>query len=464
MKRSPFRYNVGALSEWFSRKLTGDSMTRWRKRVRSFLSTFNGPGTEAIRLFEYMIDATKSVLATPGLLFEGLGFEYVGPIDGHDVKLVAETLRNARQIDKPVLVHAVTAKGKGCPGVDGDVERKHGVKPFCMRTGKNLSGGSKAPTPPAYTKVFGDTICDLAKKDPRVVAITAAMPQGTGLVDFSKKYPGRFYDVGIAEQHAVTFAAGLAVEGFRPVAAIYSSFLQRAYDQVVHDVCLQKLPVIFAMDRGGLVGADGPTHHGVFDLSYLRMIPNMALMAPKDENELRHMLLTAVKAGQPVGLRYPRGNGVGVSLEGEPEVLPWGKSEIVQEEGHDLLMIAVGPHVYSALDAAKQLAKDGIKSTVINARFIKPLDEELLLDHIGRAKAVVTVEENILQGGFGCGIMELCEAHRLRPNIKRIGIPDNFIDHGEVSNLHKACGLSADGIVAAYRSIRPEAAVISIAQ
>ena len=447
--------NVGALSEWFSRKLVGQPMTRWRRRVRSFLEAFNGLGNDAIRMLEHMMDATKAVMLSPGAMFEGLGFEYVGPVDGHDVPVLVDTFRDARQLNKPVLVHALTSKGKGCPGVENDEERKHAVTPFDLRNGEALS--KKAAGPPSYTQVFGNTLCEIARTDPRVVAITAAMPQGTGLVPFSKEFPGRFYDVGIAEQHAVTFAAGLAVEGFRPVAAIYSSFMQRAFDQVLHDMCLQKLPAVICMDRAGLVGSDGPTHHGVFDLSYLRLIPDFALMAPKDEDELRHMLLTAICSGKTVGLRYPRGAGVGAALDGPPRRLSWGRGEVVHEEGDELLLVAVGPQVYTALEAARRLSEEGLRCTVINARFIKPLDEELLIERIGRAKAVITIEENSLVGGFGAGVLELCEARGLRPLIRRIGVPDEFVPHGNVDSLQRRCDLSPEGIIATFRSMSGKA-------
>lgn len=444
--------NVGAMSEWLSRKLVGQPMTRWRRRVRHVLEAFDGHGQDAIRVIEHLLDATKAAVVGPGALFEGLGFEYVGPIDGHDVVVLVETFRNARELERPVLIHAMTSKGKGCPGVDDDIERKHAVSPFDLESGKSLSP-SKSGGAPAYTDVFGETLRELARADPRIVAITAAMAQGTGLVPFAEEFPNRFYDVGIAEQHGVTFAAGLAVEGFRPVAAIYSTFLQRAIDQVEHDVCLQHLPVVFCLDRAGLVGPDGPTHHGVFDISYLRMIPDLTLMAPKDEDELRHLLLTAINSGKPVALRYPRGNGIGVPLDGPPRELPWGKGEIVRAEGHDLLLLAVGPQVYLARQAAEALAREGVASTVINARFIKPLDEELLVEHISKARAVITVEENALAGGFGSAVLELCEQRGLNPLVRRIGIPDRFIGHGNVAKLQAQCGLSVEGIVATYRQL-----------
>ncbi|MCC6748614.1 MAG: 1-deoxy-D-xylulose-5-phosphate synthase [Deltaproteobacteria bacterium] len=454
--------NVGALSEWFSRKLYGGPMTRWRRRVRSFLEAFDRVGDDAIHVLEHLMDASKHVLLTPGVLFEGMGFEYIGPIDGHDTRALVETFRNARELGKPVVVHACTSKGKGCPDVDSDVERMHAVGPREAST----SGKPKAPAAPSgpsYTAVFGETLCQLAETDPRVVAITAAMPQGTGLVEFAEKYPGRFYDVGIAEQHAVTFAAGLAVEGFRPVCAIYSSFLQRAFDQTVHDVCLQHLPVTFCMDRAGIVGADGPTHHGVFDISYLRMIPEMSLMAPKDEDELRHMLFTATQAHGPVAMRYPRGNGVGVPLEGPPKLLPWGKGEVLLDRGTDLLIIAAGTMTHVALEAAAELAKEQVGCTVINARFLKPLDEELLVKRIGRAKAVITIEENALAGGFGSAVLELCADHGLRPALQRLGIPDRWVEHGKPERLLASCGLSVDGVLQAYRRLTAGKRVVALA-
>ncbi len=439
--------NVGALSEWFSRKLTGATLTRWRRRVRSLLASFEGPGQEAIRVVERVMDATKNVLLSPGVLFEGMGFEYIGPIDGHDLEALVETLRNARRLGKPVVVHAKTRKGEGVPGVEDDLERFHGVGPFDPRSGKPLP---TAPHPPSYTSVFGKTLCELAASDPRIVAITAAMTQGTGLSEFAARYPGRFYDVGIAEAHAVTFAAGLACEGFRPVCAIYSSFCQRAYDQILHDVCLQDLPVTFCLDRAGLVGDDGPTHHGVFDLAYMRMIPNISLIAPRDEDQLRHALATALDANRPVAVRYPRGAGAGVPLDGPTRVLPWATSELLRDAGDELLLIAVGPLAYAALEAADQLAAAEVACSVIDARFVKPLDEALLLDRIKRAKAVISIEEGCLAGGFGSALLELCEQHGLQPNLRRLGVPDRFISHGDVAHLRAECQLDAERIVEAY--------------
>ncbi|MFH1129847.1 MAG: 1-deoxy-D-xylulose-5-phosphate synthase [Pseudomonadota bacterium] len=442
--------NVGALSEWFSRKLTGGSMTRWRKRVRTFLEAFDSLGDDAIRVLEHLVYSTKNVLLNPGVLFEGLGFEYVGPIDGHDLASLVETFRNIKNLERPVLVHAITSKGKGYPAAEKDCEHFHGVGPFDLHSGKIALPKT---TPPEYTTVFGNTLCELAESDPRVVAITAAMAQGTGLEEFAARFPGRFYDVGIAEEHAVTFAAGLASEGFRPVCAIYSTFLQRGFDQVLHDVCLQNLPVTFCMDRAGLVGPDGPTHHGVFDIAYLRIIPNMSLMAPKDENELRHMLATALKANRPVAIRYPKGAGIGASLSETPEVLPWGKAEVVYEKGHDLLIVAVGPMVQKALAAAEQLTKQNVACTVINARFVKPLDESLFTQHLEKTRAAITIEEGCLAGGFGTALLELKERLNIRTPIRNLGIPDRFINHGSTPNLYKVCGLAVEDILEACEAL-----------
>lgn len=453
--------SVGALSEWLSRKLTGNAMMRWRRRIRSFLDSFDNVGENAIRLFERAMESTK-VLLTPGILFEGLGFEYVGPIDGHDPCALIETFRNAQRMEQPVLVHVVTVKGKGYRPAEENAERFHGLGPFDLATGQPLSSTS-TPKVPTYTQVFGETLTELAQNDPRIVAITAAMLDGTGLNIFAERFPGRVYDVGIAEQHAVTFAAGLACEGFRPVVAIYSAFLQRAFDQIVHDVCLQELPVIFCMDRAGLVGEDGPTHHGVLDPAFLRIVPNMALLAPRDENELRHMLATAVAANGPVAIRYPRGAGLGIAADGAPHPLPWGKAEVMLAEGHDCLIIAAGPHAHTALAAARELKTTGVDCTVINARFLKPLDEELLSQEIAQARVVLTIEESSLAGGFGSAILELCEKKQLRPLIHRLGIPDENIPQGTIASQQNRCGLGTAQLISAYRSLASTQRLISIA-
>ncbi len=449
---------VGALSEWLSRKIAGGTMQRWRRRVRTFLDAFETPGQNAIRMVERAMETTK-VLLTPGILFEGLGFEYVGPIDGHDIPVLVDTFLDASRLGLPVLIHTVTIKGKGYAPAEEQAARFHGTGPFDLETGEDLTDTSG---PPSYTAVFGETLAELADTDPRVVGITAAMPQGTGMALMAQRYPGRFYDVGIAEQHAVTFAAGLACEGFRPVVAIYSSFLQRGFDQVLHDCCLQNLPVIFCLDRAGLVGDDGPTHHGVFDPSYLRLMPNMALLAPRDENELRHMLATALRADGPVAIRYPRGAGQGVPLDGTPAALPWGKAEVMLQEGTDLVILSAGPMAHVAMEAAQLLRKQDVGCTVVNARFIKPLDEDLLCEVIQQARCVITMEESTLVGGFGAAILELCEEHHLRPLIRRLGVPDDFIPHGTIERQRETCSLTADHVVRTYEELAEGGKLISL--
>jgi len=340
----------------------------------------------------------------------------------------------------------MTQKGRGYQPAECDPTSFHGVGSFDIKTGKSCKISTTDECVPSYTQVFGETITRLAELDPRVIAITAAMPQGTGLELFSQRFPERFFDVGIAEQHAVTFAAGLAAEGYKPVVAVYSTFLQRAYDQIIHDVCLQNLPVIFAMDRGGMVGDDGPTHHGVFDLSFLRSIPNMVLMAPKDENELQHMLKTAVNHTGPIAIRYPRGNGAGTILDADFQSLPIGKGEILRE-GDDVLLIAIGHTVQFALEAAKRLEQKEIDATVLSARFIKPLDRELILSYAKRIGRIITVEENVLQGGFGAAVLEMFQEVSYYPRaFVRLGLPDAFVPHGSQSALRKLYGIDADGI------------------
>jgi 1-deoxy-D-xylulose-5-phosphate synthase len=320
------------------------------------------------------------------------------------------------------------------------------VGSFDIATGKSCGSNSGKPCPPSYTQVFGQSMIKLGEENSKVVGITAAMPQGTGLDAFAARFPDRFFDVGIAEQHAVTFAAGLATEGFRPVVAVYSTFLQRAYDQIIHDVCLQDLPVVFAMDRGGIVGEDGPTHHGLFDLSFLRPVPNMVLMAPKDENELQHMLKTALEHNGPAALRYPRGNGLGVPMDERPQSLPIGKGELLREGG-DLVLVGIGQTVAAALDAAERLEQLGVQAAVINARFVKPLDQELILGWARKTERVITIEENVLQGGFGSAVLEMFQEALFTPaGFSRLGIPDTFVPHGGQSTLRNLYGIDAEGI------------------
>jgi 1-deoxy-D-xylulose-5-phosphate synthase len=363
-----------------------------------------------------------------------------------------KTLGNVKKLQIPVIVHVVTQKGKGYRYAEEDPSAFHGVSPFNIDTGKSLPTDN-SPAVPSYTQIFGKTIVKLARENPRIVAITAAMCNGTGLDQFAREFPRRFYDVGIAEQHGVTFAAGLATEGMIPVIAIYSTFLQRAYDQILHDVCLQKLPVVFAIDRGGFVGEDGPTHHGLFDYTYMRSVPHIIVMAPKDENELQHMLKTAISCGQPVSLRYPRGQGVGVLIDSTPVTLEIGIGETVLE-GNDLAIVAIGSCVSPAVSAARKLKEEGISVMVINARFVKPLDKKLLCDTGRFIKKIMTVEENILMGGFGSAVLELFAKEGLSDvKIVRLGIEDIFVEHATQKELRKMYGLDEEGIMTAARTM-----------
>lgn len=440
--------NVGALSSFLSRTATSEFVHRFKKNVQSFLGRLDGVGKDVLHVARKLEDSFKG-LFTPAMMFEAFGFEYIGPIDGHDLPMLIETLENVKRFDDAVLIHVLTKKGKGYKPAENNPSLFHGVGPFDIETGKVLKGKGGAAS---YTAIFGSTLCKLASEDERIVAITAAMPDGTGLSSFAKEYPERFFDVGIAEQHGVTFAAGLAADGLRPVFAVYSSFLQRAYDQVFHDVCLQDLPVTFALDRAGVVGNDGPTHHGAFDLSYLRHLPNMTIMAPRDENELQHMLATAIDLGRPVTVRYPRGNGYGVPLDQTFRTLPVGHAELLRD-GRDGVLLALGTMVYPSLEAARLLEEqEGIRLTVINARFVKPLDETLIVDLAQRFGQFVTLEENALQGGFGTAVLELLEEQGLSGvRVLRLGYPDSPIPQGEQHELRALLGLDTAGIVASVR-------------
>ena len=439
--------NVGALSSYLNRLMTGHTVTKLKADLKNFLKGIPGIGDQMIR-FSQQIEESLKTFVVPGALFEELGFTYVGPLDGHRLDYLIENFENIRGLQQPVLVHVLTKKGKGYKFAEEKPLNYHGVSPFNVATGQPLAPPAAIPS---YTDIFGMTLKKLARENSRIVAITAAMCDGTGLEQFSQEFPQRFYDVGIAEQHAVTFAAALAVEGFIPVVAIYSTFLQRAYDQVLHDVCLQKLPVVFALDRDGIVGEDGATHQGVFDYSYLRSIPNIIVMAPKDENELRQMLKTAIRCGSPVSLRYPRGRGVGVELDEKIETLALGKGEIITE-GSELAVIAVGSTVYPALRAAERIAAEGHSIRVINARFIKPLDEKLFVETAAAVKKILTVEENVLQGGFGSAVLELFADNGVNGvEVKRLGIPDKFIEHATQAQLREKYGLDEEGL---YRTIK----------
>jgi len=438
--------NVGALSAFLSRAMTSDLFRRARRETEQLLGHLPRFGRELVDLVHRAEHSLKGFL-TPGMLFEAFGFDYIGPIDGHRLDDLLETLRNAARLDGPVLVHVLTKKGKGYPPAESEPARFHGIGPFDPATGMAREGGGGAPS---FTGVFGRTLVELAEHDQRIVAVTAAMPEGTGLQDFAERYPSRFFDVGIAEQHAVTFAAGMAVRGLRPVVAIYSTFLQRAYDSVIHDVCLQKLPVTFALDRGGLVGADGPTHHGAFDLSFLRPVPNLTLMAPRDEHELRRALVTALGQDGPFALRYPRGTGLGVDLARPIEPLAIGRGEKLRDGG-DGVLFAVGSAVATALAAAEQLAGEGLELAVIDARFVKPLDVELLSGEALRTARVVTLEENALPGGFGAAVLECLAEQGIKVPVLRLGLPDRFIEQGSQGELRQRCGLDASGVAQQVR-------------
>ena len=451
--------NVGALSSFLSRKLSNRVIVQLKREFEQFLRAIPGVGPNILQWIKKSEDSLIAFF-TPGLLFQALKFHYMGPIQGHRLDRLIDALEKASHISGPVLVHVITQKGRGYRPAESNPTHFHGVGPFKIDTGESCSSGSAVPS---YTSVFGKTITRIAEKDPRVIAITAAMREGTGLDLFARTYPERFFDVGIAEQHAVTFAAGLATEGYRPVCAIYSTFLQRAYDQVVHDVALQNLPVVFAMDRGGIVGEDGPTHHGVFDFSYLRHIPNMVLMAPKDENELQHMIFTAINYGKgPIAFRYPRGRGVGVRLDEELQEIPIGRGEVLKE-GSDVALFSIGATVYPCLEAAEILKKKGISAAVINSRFVKPLDDALICDWAEKAGVIVTVEENALQGGFGSAILEfLEEAGMLRSVlVKRLGISDHFVPHGSQSQLRQSLGLHPEGIAESVENLLRQVSGVS---
>ena len=441
--------NVGALSSFLSRKITGRLATRLKKEAEGFFMSIPRIGS---RLLSFAKRAEDSLIAllTPGMLFEGLGFHYIGPIDGHNIDELINTFNDAKELKGPILIHALTKKGKGYLPAEQEPVRFHGIGPFEKETGKAVKSKKKIAT---YTEIFGQTLVELAENDKRIVAITAAMPEGTGLDQFAKTFPERFFDVGIAEQHAVTFAAGLSKQGFIPVVAIYSTFLQRAYDEILHDICLQNLPIVFAIDRGGIVGADGPTHHGLFDLSYLRHIPNMVVMAPKDEDELRHMLKTAVECKMPAAVRYPRGEGYDVDLSQPLNKIPIGKAEILRD-GSDAALLAIGSTCYPALEAAHRLEKQGLKIAVVNSRFVKPLDEDSIVSIVKKTDKIITVEENALQGGFGSAVLELLEQYGISEGkARRVGIPDEFVEHGSQNELRAILGIDADGIEKAVKDI-----------
>jgi 1-deoxy-D-xylulose-5-phosphate synthase len=441
--------NVGALSEWFSRKFTTDFYKHYRRQIKQWLKRRPSGGTNALMMIRRAIDSSKALL-TPGILFEGFNFQYIGPMDGHDIRGMMEIFRAVRDLEGPVVVHVRTCKGRGYPFAEDDPARFHGVGCFDLATGET-DGGART-----FTRAFGDAL--LAETDARadVAAITAAMADGTGLLEFQGRHPDRFYDVGIAEEHAVTFAAGLATQGIIPVVAIYSTFLQRGFDQIIHDVALQNLHVVFAVDRAGLVGQDGPTHHGSFDISYARLVPNVKIMAPADEGDLVSMLHAALDAEGPCFIRYPRGAVPGPAVRSPAMRLEIGRGAYAVEAAGrpDVVLIAVGSMVSPAIGAAGLLKSGGISASVINARFVKPLDADLIASAASVAWAAVTVEENALAGGFGSAVMEMLSERGAMPaKFARLGIPDRFIPHGDRRTLLASLGLDQDGIANAARAL-----------
>ncbi|MBC15710.1 MAG: 1-deoxy-D-xylulose-5-phosphate synthase [Desulfovibrio sp.] len=443
--------NVGALSQFLSRKMTNPFLQRLKTDVEGLLGGIPKIGDDLAGYAKRSSDSLKSFF-TPGILFEAFHFTYVGPIDGHNTAQMVKVFDEIKKLDKPALVHVLTKKGKGYEPAESDPTHFHGVGKFIPETGlaRKFSGSGL----PSYTSIFGSTLCNLAKKDDKIFAITAAMPEGTGTECFRKNYPDRFVDVGICEQHAVTFAAGLATQGYKPAVAIYSTFMQRAYDQIVHDVCLQNLNVNLFLDRGGLVGEDGATHHGAFDLSFLRHIPNLVVMAPKDEAELARMMATAFDHEGPTAIRYPRGTGVGANVSSNPRKIPLGKGEIVHE-GDDAVIITLGSRVYPAVEAAMELEKEGLNVAVFNTRFVKPLPKAQILELAAKYDNILLVEENALAGGFGSAVLEMLNEEDALTNqkIKRLGLPDEFIEHGTQKELRHLVGIDMAGIKKAAKAL-----------
>jgi 1-deoxy-D-xylulose-5-phosphate synthase len=428
--------NVGALSNYLARALSGRMYSHLRESGKKVLRQMPTVWELARRSEEHI-----KGMVLPGTLFEEMGFNYIGPIDGHDVKALVGTLRNLQKLRGPQFLHVVTRKGKGYAPAEADPIKWHGPGPFDPASGMIFKEASAGPT---YSQIFGKWLCDMAERDPTIVGITPAMREGSGLVEFSKRFPERYHDVAIAEQHAVTFAAGLAAEGFKPVVAIYSTFLQRAYDQLIHDVALQNLPVIFALDRAGLVGSDGATHQGSYDLTFLRCIPNMVIMAPADENECRQMLYTATTLSSPSAIRYPRGTGPGAAIAAEMTALPLGRAQMRREGRSGLAILAFG----ALVDSARKIA-ERLDATLVNMRFVKPLDEKLVLTLAARHRAIVTIEENAIIGGAGAGVGELLAAQGVQLPLLHIGIPDRFIEHGSRETCLAAAGLDLAGLTAA---------------
>ncbi|MGI8735089.1 MAG: 1-deoxy-D-xylulose-5-phosphate synthase [Pyrinomonadaceae bacterium] len=440
---------VGALTGYLNRIRTAQGYHRFKGEVEETLLAIPSLGERLHHAAKTVKDAIAAAVL-PGALVSELGFKYIGYVDGHNPRALVAALHEAQQVkDGPVIVHALTTKGKGHPQAEKDYYRWHATGPFDLKTGKAVKSAAKAPT---YTAVFGDTLCQLMEKDQKIVALTAAMPDGTGICEALERFPDRAFDVGIAEQHCVTFAAGMSCEGLKPVCAIYSTFLQRGFDQLVHDVCIQNLNVKFCLDRGGIAGGDGPTHHGLLDIAYLRAVPNIIVMAPKDEGEMRDMMLTMMEHTGPAAIRYPRGNGVGADIDRDPRVIEIGKGEILRDGG-EIAIVAYGSMVHPSLQAAANLAKEGLETTVVNARFVKPLDASLLLALARTKRLLVTVEEAYLAGGFGSAVLELLEENGLQDKVRvvRMGIPDRLVTHGDPKLLLAKYGLDADGIYTRVR-------------
>ncbi|MCK9426310.1 MAG: 1-deoxy-D-xylulose-5-phosphate synthase [Ignavibacteriaceae bacterium] len=435
--------NVWQISNYFTEIISHPEYNKFKGQVWDLTGKLDNFGDRLRKIAVRLESGIKAVI-TPGMLFEALGFRYFGPVNGHNVNQLVKLFEQVKAFKGPILIHAITEKGKGYIPAEKDVQHLHAATPFNKETGKALKSSSSVPS---YTKIFGEALTQLVEKNPKIVGITAAMPDGTGLDILREKFPQNYFDVGIAEEHAVTFSAGLATQGIIPVVAIYSTFLQRAFDHIIHDVALQHLHVVFILDRAGLVGADGPTHHGTFDLTYLRLIPSMVIMAPKDEAELRNMLYTATeyKAG-PVAVRYPRGSAIGVELSESFEKIPIGIGERIKS-GKDVAFLAVGSMVQTAMKAADELSKEGIEVEVINMRFVKPLDETLLDEVAKNNKKIITLEENTIVGGFGSGVLEYFSQKGFKNDILRIGLPDDFVEHGTQAELYKLLEIDVEGII-----------------
>ena len=438
--------SVGAIPEYLSRILSGPLYNRTKRDLRLIMEKIPTLGTRMVEAARRLEEAVKGIF-TAGMVFEEFGYRYLGPVDGHDLDSLVKIFENIKAIEDPIFLHVVTRKGRGYTPAEGNPEYFHGTGPFFIKSGRLRKTSSQL----SYSEVFGRTLISLAERDERIVAVTAAMPLGTGLSEFARRFPDRFFDVGIAEEHALTFAAGMATQGLRPVVAIYSTFLQRALDQVIHDICLQKLPVVLAIDRAGMVGEDGPTHHGVFDLSFLRPVPGLTLMQPKDGPELSSLLVTALKLPGPAALRYPRGR-TGLKKISPPfTALPVGKAEVIRD-GRDGLIWALGGMVAVAREAAVILKKEGLDFGVVNTRFIKPLDEKLLLSSARRGKKIVSLEETTLAGGLGSALLEVLEAAELNEGgVLRIGIGDEFVPQGTIAQLRELCGLTPEAVAKRIR-------------